>query len=88
MAEEPIDRRTPTENGQPFGWGAARRRMSGPENIARPEAAPGATPRLRPSGQFGGTAARRGWGDAEEVAASRPAHLPSFNDKTASEGIL
>ncbi|MEO9255463.1 MAG: ATPase, T2SS/T4P/T4SS family [Tepidiformaceae bacterium] len=73
MAEEPIDRRNPTENGQPFGWGAARRRMSGPENIARPEAAPGATPRLRPSGQFGGTAARRGWGDAEEVAASRPA---------------
>jgi pilus assembly protein CpaF len=72
MAEEPIDRRNPTESGQPFGWGAARRRISGPENLARPEAAPAATPRLRPSGQFGAAPARRGWGDAEEVATTRP----------------
>jgi pilus assembly protein CpaF len=82
MAEEPIDRRNPTESGQPFGWSAARRRMSGPENVTTPEAAPGTAPRLRPSGQFGGGAARRGWGDAEEVAATRPQAPPTPMNRT------
>ncbi len=70
MAEEPIDRRNPTEQGQPFGWSGARRRMASPENSTTPAPPPpGLTPRLRPSGQF---ASRRGWGDVEEIAAQRP----------------
>lgn len=72
MAEEPIDRRNPTEQGQPFGWSGARRRMASPENSTHPAPPPpGLTPRLRPSGQFA-PSQRRGWGDVEEVAAQRP----------------